>query len=107
MTIRSGHRRLVRALLLLVVFTAAYAGKSLHTHSAEYYLSQRADTAAGAGFIDDCPICHFHLFIHLPVVQFALTVFFVLLGAAPVAYAPGGSAVRVADASLRAPPAAV
>lgn len=107
MTIRLGHKQIVRALLLLFVFTAAYAGKSLHTHSAEYYLSQRADTSAGAGFIDDCPICHFHLFVPLPAEQLALAIFFVLLGTAPVEGTPCGSVLLPAEASLRAPPAAV
>lgn len=48
--------------VMLAVVAVAYAGKALHTHSAEYYNALRtARTATTNGMSDDCPICHFNL----------------------------------------------
>ena len=48
--------------VMLTIVAVAYTGKSLHTHSDDYYDSFRATrSAATNGMSDDCPICHFNL----------------------------------------------
>lgn len=108
MTIRTNHTPLFRALLLLAVFASAYAGRSFHTHTAEYYAAQRTDTANGAAsFVDSCPICHFHIFTNRPAEEVTLTVFFVLIAAVPVLCALRPSAALPLAAAMRAPPASL
>lgn len=105
MDIRKNHTHALRALFLLLVFITACEGKSLHTHSEEYYgARQSASGDRAGGIVDDCPLCHFQLAGSLPASGIVLTVFFILLSAIVVRTVLSGSQSRPQRALLRAPP---
>ena len=63
-------RKIVRPLILLAIFAAAWTGKTFDLHTPEFYRAQRIETLADAGregaareqVCTYCPICHFEFY---------------------------------------------
>lgn len=63
-------RKVVRPLILLAIFAAAWTGKTFDLHTSEFYRAQRIETLGDLGgqhpareqVCAYCPICHFHLY---------------------------------------------
>ncbi|MDE5730559.1 MAG: hypothetical protein K2H81_03415 [Alistipes sp.] len=107
---RLGRRylRIFGAWMTFIVLLAAFTGKSLHTHSEEYYRSFARSTQESplSDLNDDCPLCHFQFFSCLPASPGMLTCEFRLLLTIVPRYAYTPEVLRFHARSFRAPPAA-
>ena len=91
--------------VMLTIVAVAYTGKSLHTHSDDYYDSFRATrSAATNGMSDDCPICHFNLIFFLFDISHIYAFYTELLTVIDSVETILRSNPVVAFFSLRAPP---
>lgn len=107
-------RKLLRPLILLAVFAAAWTGKSFDLHTPEFYHSQRIETIsetcpespAREQVCAYCPICHFEFYYFEPADQpLCFTPCTFLLGDAPRLALRRTAAAPVERRSPRAPPA--
>lgn len=109
-------RKLLRPLILLAVFAAAWTGKSFDLHTPEFYHSQRIETIsetcpespASEQVCAYCPICHFEFYyFELADQPLCFTPCTFRLGDAPRLALRRTAAAPVERRSPRAPPAAL
>ena len=106
-------RKIVRPLILLAIFAAAWTGKTFDLHTPEFYRAQRIETLADAGqegaareqVCTYCPICHFGFYyFEQASAPLCITPAPLLLGAAPLCPPCRIAASSPERRSQRAPP---
>ena len=92
--------------LFVAIVIIAFLGKTLHTHSNEYWhtLTQTEDTD-NDGLVDDCPICQYNLFFFLSFESATIALFATIIFTAFIPTVILRTKEVVRWASLRAPPA--
>lgn len=106
-------RKIVRPLILLAIFAAAWMGKTFDLHTPEFYRAQRIETLADAGregaareqVCTYCPICHFGFYyFEQASAPLCITPDTLLLGDAPLCPPCRIAASSPERRSQRAPP---